>query len=444
MTGLDLPRYRLLQLGAPDRHGHQRNEAFADLDGLVTHHPGANRHARVVDGVAQGVENARRRSYGVIGGELQELETARTDEYGVLTATQVLLVKDFILEDSRLASGAAGVRDVDVPSPVAGYVGRVDAANGVVDILDRRGGEVIARARHLNPIAVEEGQAVGYGQSLGTQHRQGLSRYAGKHVHFEIDTRYYRRYESYVADLASGRLAIDPGRRIGGIDPREPVDDGVIRIGDSGEVVRVAQRRLNAEGFRDADGGVLVEDGVYRLSMQAAVINYQQARHLPPSGDLDPATLRELAPRLLPPDARPEPQKNADQRLPWGRSDDSLLSQAEAAVRRLDRELGQEFDERSACMAASAACLARTNGLARIDHIVLSREKEDRCGENLFVVQGALGDPARRLAWMRTDDALAMPVAQSLALLAGAAEVQGSPTRSPDGTIEREAAHVRL
>jgi hypothetical protein len=40
-----------------------------------------------------------------------------------------------------------------------------------------------------------------------------------------------------------------------------------------------------------------------------------------------------------------------------------------------------------------------------------------RKGENLFVVQGALNDPAHDRAHMRTQDAVSAPVEQSLAKL---------------------------
>lgn len=66
--------------------------------------------------------------------------------------------------------------------------------------------------------------------------------------------------------------------------PKPVVDDGTIRIGESSDVVRQAQRTLNKDGFRGADGQLLQEDGVYRLSMQPAVINYQQAHGLPQTG----------------------------------------------------------------------------------------------------------------------------------------------------------------
>ena len=48
---------------------------------------------------------------------------------------------------------------VEVPSPVA-RVGRAARSRGLVDILDRRAGEVIARIRHTGDIEVDVGDAV--------------------------------------------------------------------------------------------------------------------------------------------------------------------------------------------------------------------------------------------------------------------------------------------
>lgn len=97
---------------------------------------------------------------------------------------------------------------------------------------------------------------------------------------------------------------------------------------------------------------------------------------------------------------------------------DPLVPQAEAAVRRLDASVGRDYDDRSACLAASAACLAKANGLSRIDHVVLSEARgQVRTGENMFVVQGAPNDPAHHRAMMKTQDALNTPVEQSLTRL---------------------------
>ena len=78
--------------------------------------------------------------------------------------------------------------------------------------------------------------------------------------------------------------------------------------------------------------------------------------------------------------------------------------------------MGRDYDLQSQCMTASAACLAKSGGLTRIDHIVLSEENERvRQGENLFVVEGSLSDPTHLRAHMKTQDAISTPVEKSLA-----------------------------
>ncbi|WP_372360530.1 XVIPCD domain-containing protein [Xanthomonas axonopodis pv. poinsettiicola] len=228
--------------------------------------------------------------------------------------------------------------------------------------------------------------------------------------------------------LVSGRLSIDADRRNRGIEPRPFVDDGTIRIGESSDMVRRVQKTLNAEGYRGADNQPLQEDGVYRLSMQAAVINYQEAHGLSKTGDIDPATLQQIAPRTFPPevyrddhDAEPT-YRNIQGAAP---SQDPLHRQAEDAVRRLEHGLGRDYDDNSARLAASSACLAKENGLSRIDHIVLSNQTASvGQGENVFVVEGALDNPAHMRAYMKTSDAIAQPVDQSLAQLQALNETQ--------------------
>lgn len=238
----ELPHYRLIQLEWNARRG-LFNDAVPNFEELVTHHPHSNRNATIQDGVVVGGEPGRR--HGMVGGEIQEIEVATPQNAYGLGPDQVLLKKDFMLEDSRIASGGAGVRNVDVPSPIAGYVGQVYANQGRVDILDREGGEVIARIRHMSDIQVARGDTVEYGQALGTQSNVATR---AVHVHLEMDTRYYQQYENYIGDIESGRLSIDPSRRTQGIEARPVVDDGVIRIGESSDRVRDAQRFLSDEG----------------------------------------------------------------------------------------------------------------------------------------------------------------------------------------------------
>lgn len=109
---------------------------------------------------------------------------------------------------------------------------------------------------------------------------------------------------------------------------------------------------------------------------------------------------------------------------------DPLQSQAESAVQRLEASLGRHYDDNSARLAASAACLGKANGFGAIDHVVLSCDAGVvRKGENMFVVQGSLDDPAHLRAHMKTQDALAASVEQSESRLQ--AMRQAEPTLAP-------------
>lgn len=153
--------YRVIQKGLTV------NEPGTDVDSLVTHHPSDNKNARMVDGVIVRGEAGRRHAY--VGGEIQEIESARPGNSYGLKPDQVLLKKDFIIEHPDHPTMSDKARDVPVPSPLAGYIGRVDAAQGLVDIYDRKDGDVIARIRHMSDIGESEDQTIEYGQSLGTK-----------------------------------------------------------------------------------------------------------------------------------------------------------------------------------------------------------------------------------------------------------------------------------
>src|SRR5690606_30674384 len=173
------------------------------FDSLVLHHPGDSRGVRMVDGSIVGGE--RGRVFAYVGGRIEEIEFPRPvggrfRDYGLAT-DQVLIKKDFILSHPDRDPGTRHGRRVHVPAPVAGVVGARRDREGLVDILDRRGGEVIARIRHMSDIEVDVGDAVEYGQTLGIQSDVDTRRI---HVHMEIDSRYYLQFRNYVDDLASG------------------------------------------------------------------------------------------------------------------------------------------------------------------------------------------------------------------------------------------------
>ncbi len=131
--------------------------------------------------------------------------------------------------------------------------------------------------------------------------------------------------------------------------------------------------------------------------------------------------------------------------------DDPLYLSSREAVRRLDAALGRTPDQSSECMAASLACLARRRGLDRVDHVVLSEHNENvRQGENVFVVQGRLDDPAHLRAHMKTQVAVETPAAESFRQLDALRDaMQPMPARQQqavdDVAIEQQrVAPVRI
>jgi len=98
-----------------------------------------------------------------------------------------------------------------------------------------------------------------------------------------------------------------------------------------------------------------------------------------------------------------------------GDADRSLHMQIRAGVERLDAEHGKLWDESSQRMTASLLVLAKEQGLSRVDHVVLNNSTERLArGERVFIVEGAMDDPAHRRGHMNTIDALRTPEAESL------------------------------
>ena len=94
--------------------------------------------------------------------------------------------------------------------------------------------------------------------------------------------------------------------------------------------------------------------------------------------------------------------------------DHTLYQQALYGLHQADSKLGREPDETSLRMAASLTLLAKESGMQRIDHVVLSRANEYvKEGENVFVVEGKLDDPAHSRAHMKTQMAVETSAAHS-------------------------------
>lgn len=94
--------------------------------------------------------------------------------------------------------------------------------------------------------------------------------------------------------------------------------------------------------------------------------------------------------------------------------DHGLYGGIEAGVRALDKDNGRSFDATSQRMSASLLALAKEQGLERVDHVLLSKGGQNtQPGENIFIVQGGLGDPGALRAHAATAAAAATPLETS-------------------------------
>ncbi|PPV08708.1 hypothetical protein XBLMG947_0237 [Xanthomonas bromi] len=129
---------------------------------------------------------------------------------------------------------------------------------------------------------------------------------------------------------------------------------------------------------------------------------------------ISPITARELEQELRERD--PQSPVPSAQLLPSdpGHADHSLYQQIKGGVQKLDTEHGREWDTSSQRMTDSLLALAKDEGLSRVNHVVLNNPTPQLAGgEKVFVVQGALNEPAHQRAHMPTVEAVQTPEAQS-------------------------------
>ncbi|MGN7920188.1 XVIPCD domain-containing protein [Lysobacter sp. 22409] len=107
------------------------------------------------------------------------------------------------------------------------------------------------------------------------------------------------------------------------------------------------------------------------------------------------------------PASRGQPQ-GAVSRSPTepGHRDHGLYAQIAGHVRAQDQQHGRQWDQTSERLTASLLALSKEAGLTQVDHVVFStRTDRVAAGENVFVVQGRLDDPAHLRAHMKTEEA---------------------------------------
>lgn len=337
-----MSRYRILEsVGA-------RIEHVRDYDDLEIHHPSQ-----------RGREPGR--TYATIEGDREEVLRTRT------RSGERMVSKDFILQDDR------GSARVPVPSPVDGYVGRVDRANGLVAIYDRKDGELLAQIRHmdLRGSDLRAGDSVRYGEPLGIQSGfgKGNPRKYGVHVHMDFNEAHLDRFDRYLRDMDRGVLtpkALPTGK---GREPEMAVASPaalsvtVLDEGSRGQGVAQVQRMLARLGYEDASGRALVVDGDFGRRTREAVEAFQRDRGLDVDGRVGRDTQAELA-KLT--------QKLVSEP---GHPRHDMYRQAVGAVAQLERSHGLPGGAHSERIAGAMCLAAAQEGLTRIDRIELSRDR---------------------------------------------------------------------
>ncbi|MEH6413975.1 peptidoglycan-binding domain-containing protein [Pseudomonas sp. CGJS7] len=417
-----MPKYTIVEsVGKGVQHVH-------DLEDIERHHPSRG--------------NEPGRVYGTVNGEREEL-LGSGGKPMVTRDGDHFVSKDFVLKVGNSAS-------VPVPAVANGYIGKIDPANGIVQIYDKPASdpsrEMIAQYRHmeLHGTKLQVGQKIEYGESLGVQsgYNKGKSDAFGKHVHIDINTSYLPQMDRYIRDMDSGALTTDKRpphadnrtgpAKVGDVSAKGSVThsapggghshtapgghsqaamaDGVLRKDERGPEVKALQERLTQLGYKDAEGKPLVADGKFGQRTKDAVEAFQRDHGLTDDGIAGKNTLRELK-SAQPKHAATEPARthsdaaNGPLLSDAAHPDNGMYKQAVAGLEKLGGFKNHQELERAA---ASLTYDARASGLTEIKHVVANAS-----GTGLFAVQGELNDPASHRAFINKESAVQQTVEQS-------------------------------
>nr|WP_255529308.1 peptidoglycan-binding domain-containing protein [Luteimonas sp. MC1572] len=219
-----------------------------------------------------------------------------------------------------------------------------------------------------------------------------------------------------------------------------------MRVGESGERVSMVQRALVAGGYRAVGDAPIAVDGVYRLSMQGAVLAFQQANSLAPTGDIDPPTWRAALDIALGRPALPPPVLDSMSPPGLPRGQFRLLDQIRDHLRNNGARLGDMPDADGERLALALAGRAAQQGLSSADHVLFAQSAAGASrGARMVVVQGRLDDPAQHRISLSVADALATSPAESLRRLQGL-EAPGlaAMSRAPAHQVTADAHPVVL
>jgi len=203
--------------------------------------------------------------------------------------------------------------------------------------------------------------------------------------------------------------------------PMDPLTDGVLSRGETGDAVGALQTQLRSLGYTNARGVPIEADGDFGPSTEHAVRQLQTDRGLPVTGSADEPTRSAIdeATRALTERREVDRVGNMDRGLPPHASvapTDPLFNATRDHVYAMDRSMGRTPDQASDRVAASLTAEWRANGLtAPIDGVVLGvKGTKAEAGEYVFAFSGT---PERPNDWVgvKTAESVQTPVEQSMA-----------------------------
>jgi hypothetical protein len=187
--------------------------------------------------------------------------------------------------------------------------------------------------------------------------------------------------------------------------PASGATAGLLNEGTHGNDVRALQDQLGKLGYAGLHGGPVRADGHYGPATKAAIEAFQRDHHLTPDGVAGPLTRRQLDNQ-----SHLHAQETAKPELLNHPShpDHAVFQQALDGVQKIDAKHGRASDQGTENLAAALAVAARTSGMSRIDHVVLSDDASHAWG-----VQGGLGSPFKQVASVNIGHAIGTPLEQS-------------------------------
>ncbi|WP_305805062.1 XVIPCD domain-containing protein [Stenotrophomonas sp. YIM B06876] len=219
-------------------------------------------------------------------------------------------------------------------------------------------------------------------------------------------------------------------------EPDDPRLNVIHRSEEGMLLYRMGRRvdRLQPDGYveRLVPGRMANVADPFNAEPRDEVLNGRFARQPVVIGPVPANPSERLAP------APPPPRFGPDQP---GHPDHGLHQQIRQGVERLDTAHGRRFDEVSERIAASLLPVAKQHGLTRVDHVLLSRHgTHAAAGGTLFVVQGKMDDPARKMAHVDTVAAAQTPVETSFNRLDQVNEQQAQQ-REQERALQEQRSH---